>query len=363
MKEPTAAILNDPGPAASRPPGAHRLLEVKGLVKHFAVRKSLLLRSRGRVHAVDGLSFTLEENETLGLVGESGCGKSTAGFSILRIIEPTAGEVWFEGRDLLALDREQMRQVRRRMQVVFQDPYGSLNPRLTVARIVEEPLSNYEAVPPAQRSERVIETLRLVGLRPEQAQRFPHEFSGGQRQRICIARALILGPKLIVCDEPVSALDVSVRAQVLNLMVRLQNQLSLSYLFISHDLSVVRYISHRVAVMYLGQIVELSPVRDLYAEPLHPYTRALLSAVPAPDPRRRRQRIILEGDVPSPLNPPSGCRFHPRCPERKPVCLESEPEARRVNDKRLVKCHLYDGHPAWRPDHLPEENNPKGGEK
>jgi len=324
------------------------LLAVRDLVKHFPVRRGFLGRRSGRVHAVDGISFTLGENETLSLVGESGCGKSTAGFSLLRLIEPTSGEVWFQGRDLLALRGEELRRVRREMQIVFQDPFGSLNPRLTVEAIVEEPLRNHERLSREARRLNVEEALELVGLRPEHRTRFPHEFSGGQRQRICIARALVLRPKLVVGDEPVSALDVSVQAQVLNLLARLQRELKLSYLFISHDLAVVRYISHRVAVMYLGQIVETAPVRELYGNPLHPYTRTLLAAVPVPDPRRTRRRFVPLGDVPSPMNPPAGCRFHPRCPECLPVCRQEAPVTRvAAGEGHLVSCHLYADGPIW----------------
>ena len=326
------------------------LLQVRHLVKHFPVRRGFLGRRTATVHAVDDVSFSVGANETLGLVGESGCGKSTTGFSVLRLIEPTSGEVRFQGEDLLALDVERLRARRRHMQIVFQDPFGSLNPRLTVERVVEEPLLNYEALGAAERRERVEEALDMVGLLPEHRTRFPHEFSGGQRQRICVARALVLRPKLVVGDEPVSALDVSVRAQVLNLMVRLQRRLELSYLFISHDLAVIRYVSHRVCVMYLGQIVETAPARALYERPLHPYTRALLSAVPVPDPRRTRQRILLTGDVPSPMNPPAGCRFHPRCPEAMPRCAEDPPLTRAVATDHLVRCHLYAASPAWTPE-------------
>jgi oligopeptide/dipeptide ABC transporter ATP-binding protein len=326
------------------------LLEVRNLVKHFPVRRGFLGRQTATVHAVDDVSFSIGENETLGLVGESGCGKSTTGFSILRLIEPTSGAVRFQGEDLLALDAERLRAVRRHMQIVFQDPFGSLNPRLTVERLVEEPLLNYEPLGAAERRARVEEALDLVGLLPEHRTRFPHEFSGGQRQRICVARALVLRPKLVVGDEPVSALDVSVRAQVLNLMVRLQRRLELSYLFISHDLAVIRYVSHRVGVMYLGQIVETAPAKALYDRPLHPYTRALLSAVPVPNPRRTRSRILLKGDVPSPMNPPAGCRFHPRCPEAMPLCAEDPPLTRAAAADHLVRCHLYRDSPAWTPE-------------
>jgi oligopeptide/dipeptide ABC transporter ATP-binding protein len=318
------------------------LLNVRGLVKHFPVRRGFFGRQTAKVHAVDDVSFTLGENETLGLVGESGCGKSTTGFSILRLIEPTAGEVWFKGENILALDSGRLRVLRRQMQIVFQDPFGSLNPRLTVERIVEEPLLNHEVLNGGERRDRVVEALKMVGLLPEHMGRFPHEFSGGQRQRICIARALVLNPSMIVGDEPVSALDVSVRAQVLNLMVTLQRRLNLSYLFISHDLAVIRYVSHRVGVMYLGEIVELADAATIYKNPLHPYTVALLSAVPIPDPRRARNRIILGGDVPSPLNPPPGCRFNPRCPKAMPICREEPPKLRTVQENHIVRCHLYD---------------------
>ncbi|HDR14922.1 MAG TPA: dipeptide ABC transporter ATP-binding protein [Desulfobacteraceae bacterium] len=317
------------------------LLNVKGLVKHFPVRRGFFGRQTAKVHAVDDVSFTLGENETLGLVGESGCGKSTAGFSILRLIEPTAGEVWFRGENILLLNPDRLRVLRRQMQIVFQDPFGSLNPRLTVERIIEEPLLNHEVLNGGQRRDRVAEALKMVGLLPEHMGRFPHEFSGGQRQRICIARALVLRPSLVVGDEPVSALDVSVRAQVLNLMVQLQRRLNLSYLFISHDLGVIRYVSHRVGVMYLGEIVELADAAAIYSNPMHPYTVALLSAVPVPDPRRIRKRIILGGDVPSPIDPPPGCRFNPRCPKAMPICSEQPPKLRTVNENHTVRCHLY----------------------
>ena len=317
------------------------LLTVRNLVKEFPLGKGFWGRQKSVVHAVDDVSFSIGENETLGLVGESGCGKSTTGFSILRLIEPTSGEVWFQNENLLMLDPNQLRRRRRHMQIVFQDPFGSLNPRQTVERIIEEPILNYENFGTAERRDRVAGALEMVGLSPEHMTRFPHEFSGGQRQRVCVARALVLRPRLLVGDEPVSALDVSVRAQVLNLMVWLQRQLNLSYLFISHDLAVIRYVSHRVGVMYLGQIVEMADVKALYGNPLHPYTWALLSAVPVPDPRRSRKRIILAGDVPSPVNPPSGCRFHPRCTEVMPICREEMPQMRDVDSNHQVRCHLY----------------------
>ncbi len=319
------------------------LLSVRNLVKHFPVRKGFWGGQQGVVHAVDNVSFGLAENQTLGLVGESGCGKSTTGFCLLRLIEPTAGEVFFDGQNILELKSEDLRVLRRKIQIIFQDPFGSLNPRMTVERIIEEPLLNHEKLTREQRRNRILESIDMVGLLPEHMHRFPHEFSGGQRQRICVARALVLKPQVIIGDEPVSALDVSVQAQVLNLMARLQKQLKLSYIFISHDLAVIRYISHRVAVMYLGQIVETAESGELYSQPLHPYTQALLSAAPVPNPNRKKQRAILRGDVPSPLNPPSGCRFHPRCPERMEVCSQEIPGSRAVETEHVVCCHLYGG--------------------
>jgi len=290
------------------------LIEVRNLKKYFPVKKGVFSRVVAQVRAVDDISFAVAPGETLGLVGESGCGKTTAGRSLLRLIEPTSGEVSYNGANLLSLRPDQMRQHRRDLQIIFQDPYSSLNPRMTVGAIVSEGLTVHGIGDKAQRIERVKETLTQVGLDPAYVNRYPHEFSGGQRQRIGLARALILNPKFIVCDEPVSALDVSVQSQVVNLLVDLKEKYGIAYLFNSHDLSVVQYISDRVAVMYLGEIVELAKSGDLYQKPLHPYTKALLSAVPVPDPDRKRTRIILQGDVPSPLNPPSGCRFHPRCP-------------------------------------------------
>jgi len=316
------------------------LLEVEGLKKHFPVHKGLFSTTVGYVYAVDGISFTIGEGETLGLVGESGCGKSTAGKAILRLLDPTAGTVKLRGQRIDNLSRAEMRPYRRELQVVFQDPYSSLNPRLSVGGIVGEPLVNYGIAAGAELRDRVVTLFAKVGLREDAMGRFPHEFSGGQRQRIGIARALALNPSLIVCDEPVSALDVSVQAQVINLLRDLQREFKLSYLFVAHDLAVVEHISHRIAVMYLGKIVELTDRESLFAQPLHPYTEALLSAVPTPDPEAKRQRIILQGDVPSPINPPSGCRFHTRCPYVEARCKVEEPEMREVKPGHHVACHL-----------------------
>jgi oligopeptide transport system ATP-binding protein len=316
------------------------LLRVQQLKKYFPLRSGIMSRITGQVHAVDNVSFALKTGETLGLVGESGCGKSTVARLLLRLIEPTAGEVIFDGKNIYALDRAELRQLRRQMQIIFQDPYASLNPRMTIMEIVGEALSYHKIATGKEKKERVQQLLARVGLRPEHAHRYPHEFSGGQRQRIGIARALALNPKFIIGDEPVSALDVSIQAQVLNLLLELQAEFHLTYLIIAHDLRVVEHISDRVAVMYLGKIVELAEAVEIYRQPLHPYTQALLSAIPAPDPKAKRQRILLPGEIPSPISPPSGCRFHTRCHYRMDICDRVEPEYREVAANHAVACHL-----------------------
>jgi oligopeptide/dipeptide ABC transporter ATP-binding protein len=317
-----------------------QLLEVRDLKTYFPIRKGLLGRTVGQVKAVDGVSFTIALGETLGLVGESGCGKSTVGRSILRLLPPTAGEVMLNGSRIDNLPPAGLRSMRRELQVIFQDPYSSLSPRLKVGAIIAEPLRNFGLASRDEIRERVRDLIAKVGLRPDAIDRYPHQFSGGQRQRIGIARALALNPKLIVCDEPVSALDVSVQAQVVNLLKDLQAELGLSYLFIAHDMAVVEHVSHRIAVMYLGKIVEIGERRQILAEPLHPYTQALLSAVPVPNPKLQRQRIVLKGDVPSPANPPAGCRFHTRCPYAFDRCRVEEPRLAEVCPGRSVACHL-----------------------
>jgi len=316
------------------------LLEVQGLRKHFATTQGWFGRSEGKVLAVDGLSFGIAAGETLGLVGESGCGKSTTGKLILRLQDPTAGRILWRGQAIESLSQSEMRPVRRELQAVFQDPYASLNPRIRAADIVAEPLRNYEAMSDAVARERIAHLFERVGLRPDQMSKYPFEFSGGQRQRLGIARALSVQPRLIVCDEPVSALDVSVQAQVINLLMDLQAEFGLSYLFIAHDLAVVEHISHRVAVMYLGKIVELASRRQIFSRPQHPYTEALLDAVPVPDPRVRKQRRVRSGDVPSPMNPPPGCRFHTRCPLAEARCRVEEPPLQQVLPGQWVACHL-----------------------
>lgn len=317
------------------------LLKVKKLKKYFPVRGGILSKIIGYVQAVDEISFDIKEGETLGLVGESGCGKTTTGRTIIRLLEPTAGEVDFKGKDIFKLSKEELRKARRNIQIIFQDPFGSLNPRMTVGEIVGESLVIHKIVKnKKEKEERVKDLLETVGLNAGHIRRYPHEFSGGQRQRIGIARALALNPKLVICDEPVSALDVSIQAQVINLLEDLQEKFNLTYLFIAHDLSVVKHISDRVAVMYLGKIVELSSTSELYDNTQHPYTEALLSAVPIPDPTLKRQRIVLEGDVPSPFKPPAGCRFHPRCKYVEPICSQEEPELIDIGNGHFVACHL-----------------------
>jgi len=316
------------------------VLEVRDLKKHFPVRKGLLRRTVGQVYAVDGISFTIGEGETLGLVGESGCGKTTAGRAVLRLTEPTSGAIEVNGHDITKLSKAEMRPYRRQMQIVFQDPFSSLNPRMVVGDIVGEPLSVHDVAQGKELKEQVAALFQRVGLRPAQMANYPHQFSGGQRQRIGIARALALGPKLIVADEPVSALDVSIQAQVINLLTDLQRERQLSYLFISHNLAVVEYISHRIAVMYLGRIVEYADTKSIFTRGQHPYTEALLSAVPVPDPAIKRKKLVLQGDVPSPMKPPPGCHFNKRCPYAVARCRVESPPLREIAPGHHVSCHL-----------------------
>jgi len=316
------------------------LLEVENLKKYFPIKKGIFSRTVGEIRAVDGISFTIKRGETLGLVGESGCGKTTVGRTILRLIEPTAGRVNFNGENLLELDGEELRNLRASLQIIFQDPFSSLDPRMNVGQIIAEPIRNHMKISKTEIQQRVADLMERVGLHPEQISRYPHEFSGGQRQRIGIARALALNPLAVICDEPVSALDVSIQAQVINLLARLQEEMQLSYLFIAHDLSVVEHISDRVAVMYLGRIVELATDKALYQNPLHPYSQALLAAVPVPDPEISRKKILLQGDVPSPMNPPTGCTFHTRCPECMDICSQEIPIFKNMGNEHWVACHL-----------------------
>jgi oligopeptide/dipeptide ABC transporter ATP-binding protein len=317
------------------------LLEVDNLEVHFPIKKGLLSKTVGYVYAVDGVSFELAMGETIGLVGESGCGKTTTGLAVLKLIEPTSGRVTFQGTEMSQLKSAQMRALKREMQIIFQDPFSSLNPRMTVNQIISDPMAIHGVYPGRERIDRVAYLLEKVGLTPEQGRRYPHEFSGGQRQRIGIARALALNPKLIIGDEPVSALDVSIQAQIINLLIDLQGEFNLSYIIIAHDLAVVEYICDRIAVMYLGKVVETASYKSLYADPKHPYTQALLSAIPVPDPAGKKQRMILKGDVPSPIDPPPGCHFHPRCPRRMAHCDQAEPQLKDMGNGHQVACFLY----------------------
>jgi oligopeptide transport system ATP-binding protein len=317
------------------------LLKVEKLTKLFPIRGGIFQRTVGYVRAVENVSFSIDRGETLGLVGESGCGKTTTGRSILRLIEPTSGKVYFKGIDITALSKKDLAPLRREMQIIFQDPYGSLNPRMTVGDIIGEGLEIHKIASGKEKERRIMELLEVVGLPPAYMRRYPHEFSGGQRQRIGIARALAVNPKFIVCDEPVSALDVSIQSQIINLLKDLQKQFELTYLFIAHDLSVVKYMSDKIAVMYLAKIVEYTTTEELFNNPKHPYTLALMSAIPVPDPDVRKQRIVLQGDLPSPSNPPKGCRFNTRCPKVMNICKEAEPELKDIGKEHLVACHLW----------------------
>jgi len=317
------------------------LLSVDNLEVHFPIKKGLFSRTAGYVYAVDGVSISLEKGETLGVVGESGCGKTTTGLAVLRLIEPTGGTVRFGDTDITTLNASELRALKKEIQMIFQDPYSSLNPRMTVNNILKDPMEIHNMYPGAERKERIAYLLEKVGLRPEQGRRYPHEFSGGQRQRIGIARALALNPQVIIGDEPVSALDVSIQAQIINLLIDLQQEFHLSYIIIAHDLAVVEHICDRIAVMYLGKVVESSAYNNVYADPKHPYTQALLSAIPKPDPRAKKERMILKGDVPSPINPPPGCAFHPRCPHRMDICDKNVPGLKDIGDNHTVACYLY----------------------
>ena len=317
------------------------LLSIENLEVHFPIKKGLLSRTAGYVYAVDGVSFTLGKGETLGIVGESGCGKTTTGLAVIRLIEPTAGTVHFGETDITTLNTSELRTLKRQIQMIFQDPYSSLNPRMTVNHILRDPMEIHSVYPGAERKDRIAYLLEKVGLRPEQGRRYPHEFSGGQRQRIGIARALALNPQVIIGDEPVSALDVSIQAQIINLLIDLQKEFHLSYIIIAHDLAVVEHICDRIAVMYLGKIAEMAAYNNVYTDPKHPYTQALLSAIPVADPRVKKERMVLKGDVPSPINPPSGCAFHPRCPHRMDVCDKETPVLKDIGDNHQVACYLY----------------------
>ena len=317
------------------------LLSIENLEVHFPIKKGLLSRTAGYVYAVDGVSFTLGKGETLGIVGESGCGKTTTGLAVIRLIEPTAGTVHFGETDVTTLNTSELRTLKRQIQMIFQDPYSSLNPRMTVNHILRDPMEIHNVYPGAERKDRIAYLLEKVGLRPEQGRRYPHEFSGGQRQRIGIARALALNPQVIIGDEPVSALDVSIQAQIINLLIDLQKEFHLSYIIIAHDLAVVEHICDRIAVMYLGKIAEMAAYNNVYTDPKHPYTQALLSAIPVADPRVKKERMVLKGDVPSPINPPSGCAFHPRCPHRMDVCDKETPVLKDIGDNHQVACYLY----------------------